>query len=143
MCGGDCMAKSDLGVVCDAGPLIHLDEISCIDFFGGFAVLLIPREVWEEALRHRPNLEIEKTPNAKIVDVPANESAKLRSLSSSLGLHIGERTALRLMETSGVRCCFAMTARRGLLRNLWGMKYTEQLVWSSAPCVVAFAPVNK
>lgn len=41
-------------VVCDAGPLIHLDEIDCLDLLGDFARVIVPEEVWEEVRRHRP-----------------------------------------------------------------------------------------
>jgi hypothetical protein len=29
-------AESPLAVVCDAGPLIHLDELSCLDLLADF-----------------------------------------------------------------------------------------------------------
>jgi len=30
------MIDTDTDVVCDAGPIIHLDEISCLDLLGDF-----------------------------------------------------------------------------------------------------------
>jgi hypothetical protein len=41
-------------VVCDAGPLIHLDELDCLDLVGDFPEMLVPEAVWHEVLRHRP-----------------------------------------------------------------------------------------
>ena len=32
-------------VVVDAGPLIHLDELDCLDLLSGFSPLVIPGEV--------------------------------------------------------------------------------------------------
>jgi hypothetical protein len=34
------------GVVCDAGPLIHLDELDSLDLLCDFASVLVPRSVW-------------------------------------------------------------------------------------------------
>ena len=56
------------------------------------------------------------------MEVPAGESEKLRSLAISLGLHIGERAALRLMEVSAplMLLCDDSTAR--LQRSLWDIE---------------------
>jgi predicted nucleic acid-binding protein len=35
-------------VVCDAGPLIHLDEVGCLDVLADFAEVLVPEAVWQE-----------------------------------------------------------------------------------------------
>lgn len=41
-------------VVCNAGPLIHLDQLGCIDLLSDFSVVLVPDAVWAEVLKHRP-----------------------------------------------------------------------------------------
>jgi hypothetical protein len=41
-------------VVCDAGPLIHLDQLGCLDLLSDFAPLLVPEAVWNEVACHRP-----------------------------------------------------------------------------------------
>ena len=41
-------------VVCDAGPLIHLDEVGCVNLLADFAQVLVPDAVWVEVARHRP-----------------------------------------------------------------------------------------
>ena len=33
-------------VVCDAGPLIHLDEVGALDLLADFAEILVPEAVW-------------------------------------------------------------------------------------------------
>jgi hypothetical protein len=33
-------------VVCDAGPLIHLDELGCLGLLVDFPVVMVPAEVW-------------------------------------------------------------------------------------------------
>jgi hypothetical protein len=47
--------KLGLIVICDAGPVIHLDELGCIDLLSSFSRVLIPVVVWQEVQRHRPN----------------------------------------------------------------------------------------
>jgi predicted nucleic acid-binding protein len=42
-------------VVCDAGPLIHLDELGCFDLLSRFRDVLVPDAVWNEVARHRPS----------------------------------------------------------------------------------------
>ena len=41
-------------VVCDAGPLIHLDEVGCLDLLADFSEVLVPDAVRREVQRHRP-----------------------------------------------------------------------------------------
>ena len=50
------MEMSDQGpplVVCDAGPLIHLDELEALDLLADFAEVLVPDAVWRE-VEHSP-----------------------------------------------------------------------------------------
>lgn len=42
-------------VICDAGPVIHLDELGCIDLLSEFQEINIPKAVYEEINRHRPS----------------------------------------------------------------------------------------
>jgi predicted nucleic acid-binding protein len=39
-------------VVCDAGPLIHLDEVDSLDLLADFAEVLVPDAVWREVEQH-------------------------------------------------------------------------------------------
>lgn len=41
-------------IVCDAGPIIHLDELGCLDLLADFFEVLIPETVCREVERHRP-----------------------------------------------------------------------------------------
>lgn len=41
-------------VVCDAGPLIHLDELDSLFLLADFQMVLLPHQVWQEVARHRP-----------------------------------------------------------------------------------------
>ena len=49
------MSRSPLDVVCDAGPLIHLDEVGCLDLLTDFHAILVPEQVWREVEHHRPD----------------------------------------------------------------------------------------
>ena len=39
-------------VVCDAGPIIHLDEVACIELLSDFPEVLVPVAVWDEVAKH-------------------------------------------------------------------------------------------
>ena len=94
------MAATELpNVISDAGPLIHLDELGCLDLMSSFGTLLIPQEVWEEVVIHRQELRLEEISHARIVkDIP-KPSVQLQSLSATLALDTGERAAIALMES--------------------------------------------
>ena len=41
-------------IVCDAGPIIHLDELGCLDILADFKEIILPFSVVEEIEKHRP-----------------------------------------------------------------------------------------
>lgn len=86
-------------VVCDAGPLIHLDELNCLSLLADFESVLIPEQVWQEVMRHRPQA-LESTPAmfSKIYVVLSPELS-LQALVRSLSLDLGEQAALTLMRS--------------------------------------------
>ena len=47
------MIKSPATVICDAGPVIHLDEINCLNLLDDFEEIIIPAAVEKEIKRHR------------------------------------------------------------------------------------------
>ena len=50
-CNGACMGTPDQGpplVVCDAGPLIHLDGVGALDLLADFTEVLVPEAVWRD-----------------------------------------------------------------------------------------------
>jgi predicted nucleic acid-binding protein len=83
-------------VVCDAGPIIHLDEVDCLDLLAEFAEVLIPDAVWIEIQRHRPTSLI--SPTAKFLRVIPNTplTEELQTLSRLFALHAGELQALQV-----------------------------------------------
>lgn len=86
-------------VVCDAGPLIHLDELGSLDLLSDFPRVLIPSGVWREVLGHRPGAlkgQFEET------ECPLAFSGEIEAVSRLLTLHRGEKEALQLaMEHPG------------------------------------------
>lgn len=99
-------------VVSDAGPLIHLDELGCLDILGDFERVLVPRRVWAEVTRHRPQLEFSRVPRGLIVDPPMDPSPQLVSLGAALGLGEGEMDALAILgERTELLLCDDAAAR--------------------------------
>ena len=48
--------KSPFSIVCDAGPIIHLDELDCLDLISDFNKVFIPDAVLQEIKLHRPQV---------------------------------------------------------------------------------------
>ena len=81
-------------VVCDAGPLIHLDELGAVDLLGDFSRVLVPESVWQEVERHRPAALAHPAVRLERVRAPATVSPELEALIRLLPLHPGEAEAL-------------------------------------------------
>lgn len=84
-------------VVCDAGPLIHLDELDSLDLLADFKEVLVPVAVWEEVERHRP--EALKRASFPVVcqSVEIVRNAEFQALVKAFTLGAGEQAALSLM----------------------------------------------
>ena len=85
-------------VVCDAGPLIHLDELACLDLLTDFSKVLIPDGVWEEVARHRHGALTFPFLQRCPCPVLGEEIASLAALFT---LHRGEQEALQLIRQLG------------------------------------------
>lgn len=85
-------------VVLDAGPIIHLDELGCLELLSDFQDILVPDTVREEVNQHRP-LALEKS-GLKIIscshEYPSDEPRY--TLCRVLSLDAGEIEALAVME---------------------------------------------
>ncbi|MFO1429399.1 MAG: DNA-binding protein [Candidatus Competibacteraceae bacterium] len=82
-------------VVCDAGPLIHLDELSCLELLNDFAEVIVPDTVWQEVEQHRPRALYQ----TKLILHRRNcalPNAEINALATLFTLHRGEKEALRL-----------------------------------------------
>jgi predicted nucleic acid-binding protein len=94
------VARSDsVGlVVCDAGPLIHLDELGCLDLLSDFAAVHVPDAVWQEVARHQPSaLRRRKVKLRRQVVLP-EPAPELAQLADAFSLATGEVGALRLIQ---------------------------------------------
>ena len=95
------MAATEIVAVLDAGPLIHLDELGCLNFLNDFKVLLVPQAVLEEALKHRPDIDMAGLTNLEIISQPLPLPTDLQKLADELALHAGERAALAALKARG------------------------------------------
>ena len=81
-------------VVCDAAPLIHLDEVGCLDLLADFSEVLVPDAVWQEVQRHRPSARAQAAVTLWRVSPLAPEPPALEALAQMLSLHTREWQAL-------------------------------------------------
>lgn len=85
-------------VVCDAGPLIHLDQLDCLDLLTGFSRVVIPDVVWREVEHHRPTALDQKTILLERHKPREEPSAALIAAHRLFVLHAGEAQALQLAQ---------------------------------------------
>lgn len=83
-------------VVCDAGSLIHLDELGCLDLLADFSAVLVSEAVWMEVMKHRPSALNHPAVTLQRVRPASPEPPALGSLALVLSLHTGEWEALRV-----------------------------------------------
>ena len=93
------MAETDSWplIVCDAGPLIHLDEVSCLDLLADFETILVPQQVRDEVVRHRPTALESVIADLRVVPVIINTEPQFRALAKAFSLASGEQAALSLL----------------------------------------------
>jgi len=90
--------KSKIKAVCDAGPVIHLDELNCLDLLCDFQEIILADTVWEEVKHYRPTA-------LKNTDIPFVRSVRehpkdelLRTMCRIFSLDAGETEALAIIE---------------------------------------------
>jgi len=91
------MNRSSLEVVCDAGPLIHLDELGCLELLADFQTVFVPEQVWQEVEQHRPSALRCSGVQHRRTSVELLEYASFQALVRALALDLGEQAALSLM----------------------------------------------
>lgn len=94
------MAETDAAslVICDAGPLIHLDELRCLSLLQDFDEVQVPQAVWDEVRRHRPSALRRRSVKLTRVKTLPDATADLLELSHTFLLDGGEVAALSLMQ---------------------------------------------
>jgi predicted nucleic acid-binding protein len=106
-------------VVCDAGPLIHLDELVCLDLLADFPNVLVPEEVWREVQRHRPGALGHSVVTLRQLSPTQPVPPALAAMARLLALHAGEMEALRVaLEHRPALLLTDDTAARLAARNL-------------------------
>ena len=83
-------------VVCDAGPMIHLDELGCLDLLADFSSVLVPDAVWNEVEAHRPDALIFPHVPWRRASPLTPPPPKLMALAQIFSLHRGEWEAIRV-----------------------------------------------
>jgi predicted nucleic acid-binding protein len=106
-------------VVCDAGPLIHLDEVGSLDLLSDFAEVFVTDAVWEEVEKHKPGALTETNGFFRRVRPKKDVSVELEALMQVFSLHAGELEALRVaLEYPGGMLLSDDTAARMAAKNL-------------------------
>ena len=91
------MIKSGVKLICDAGPIIHLDEISCLDLLNDFDEIIIPPTVEREIATHRPSALQGSNLVLRTQEKKIDIKEELYTLCRSFSLDAGETEALALM----------------------------------------------
>lgn len=99
------MEKIERTVILDAGPLIHLDELDCLDLLSTYTAMLIPSAVWVEVLKHRPSM-VSHNLRRYIDSRSCTLSLRLTTLKVTLGLDAGEVAALGLAQAVSAEMLF-------------------------------------
>lgn len=89
-------------VVCDAGPLIHLDELDCLRLLTDFSRIFVPEVVWREVSQHRVTALNQSEVALKRISLGKPLSAELETLSRLFSLHAGETEALQIAREQAV-----------------------------------------
>jgi predicted nucleic acid-binding protein len=84
-------------VVCDAGPLIHLDQLGSLDLLSDFVSVQVPEVVWAEVLKHRPKAL--PLPFLQRPAVPVAADLETLALCRAFSLDAGEAACLALLTT--------------------------------------------
>ncbi len=97
---GDYVEKTDSKgmAVCDAGPIIHLDELDSLDLISDFHPLIITKSVQLEITKHRQSALHHKRIVFKVIDIITPPEPRLLILSKALSLDKGELESLSLIQ---------------------------------------------
>ncbi len=92
------MNKSSAIVICDTGPVLHLDELDCLELLRDFQQVILPEAVELEIRRHRPGILTQHVVELDVVPVLRTLDDELLTLCRIFALHAGEVEALFLMK---------------------------------------------
>jgi predicted nucleic acid-binding protein len=89
--------KSKTSIVCDAGPIIHLDELGCLRLLKDFEKVFLPDGVRREVLKHRKLAFEEKDVSWEWVSRKLPLEEPLRTMCKVFSLDAGEMEALAVL----------------------------------------------
>lgn len=92
------MSKVGTIVVCDAGPILHLDELGCLNLLSDFQQIILPETVAREVEQHRSDVFKQQAVLFEAISVPFPSDYELLTLCRIFTLHTGEIEALSLMK---------------------------------------------
>ena len=99
--------------IADAGPIIHLDELSYLSLLNCYNVIWVPKTVAEEAEKYRPGWLLRGPDSMREVEVPrADVEDFRRSLKTALDDGEIESLALWKRLSSASVICDDLAARR-------------------------------
>jgi len=106
-------------VVCDAGPLIHLDELECLILLKDFNIIAVPQTVWHEVSLHRPTALEHPDVSLHQVNIQPGEDPEVDVTAMIFTLQQGEKEALQIAHrSSGAHFLTDDTAARLAARSL-------------------------
>jgi predicted nucleic acid-binding protein len=92
--------ENRLVVVADAGPIIHLDELDCLNVLADFEKVYVPNAVWQEVLNHQPRA-MDVFSALFVRQSQVKTSPLVTALTPLYTLHSGEQEALHLCVALG------------------------------------------
>ena len=116
------VSKSNIRAICDAGPIIHLDELNCLDLLCDFQQIVLGDTVLEEVKHHRPGAL--KKPNIHFMRSPQEypEGELLRTMCRIFSLDAGEIETLAIIEKNPGALFFTDDASARLVADRMGFK---------------------
>lgn len=108
--------------VCDAGPIIHLDELKCLELLSDFEEIIIPFAVGKEIEKHRPSALQNSDIHFNRLSVRSSISENLMRFCQVFSLDIGEAEALALMEINAEAIFFTDDAAARLVAEQMRLK---------------------
>ena len=92
------MNEAKIKVVCDAGPLIPLDELNCVDLLAHFEEIIVAEAVEKELEKHRPSALAKIGQKLTVARGGIFVTKELRVFCHVFSLDAGETESLALMK---------------------------------------------
>lgn len=116
------MTDSKTKVVCDAGPIIHLDELNCLDLLNDFEEIILPSIVYEEIRRYRPSVLSRRDLPFTHLTQKIFPDEPLLTICRIFSLDAGETEALAVMKRNPEAMLLTDDASARLVAQQMGLK---------------------